>query len=303
MAVSMVGALLLSAAAAQEALSEIEVGELGATDLLGRKADLGVDTNSFEYTQVPDLGGRTWDGYRDPLNEKLIEICEEKDPSLPQENMLKAVIADGASPSYQGEYKRAPRRLAPPACPHSSARWPAMDRRERVRVLGSSQLHGAHVDGRARQDRACAYPPRRRRRHGDHQRVGVRPIPHPAPYRLCLHRRRRDRRVSHAPPAMNGLLSHLETSRVLCRPCRVLCRPCRVCAGRVLSRPCAVVRATQAQCDVHRGVGGAHRDRARDDRGRRQRVCARQPRLVELAAQGRRDEQRRNGTLDWTGLD
>jgi len=104
MAVSMVGALLLSAAAAQEALSEIEVGELGATDLLGRKADLGVDTNSFEYTQVPDLGGRTWDGYRDPLNEKLIEICEEKDPSLPQENMLKAVIADGASPSYQGEY-------------------------------------------------------------------------------------------------------------------------------------------------------------------------------------------------------
>merc|ERR1719231_75223 len=67
-------------------------------------ACLLAQTEDAQFKQVPDLGARTWDGYRDPLNEKMIQLIEEKDPAYAQENQLKALIADGASPSYLGEY-------------------------------------------------------------------------------------------------------------------------------------------------------------------------------------------------------
>jgi len=65
---------------------------------LERIPDIGVDQD----TQDPH-DARTWDHNKDPLGERLIKLCEEK-TKTPQENQLKAVIADGASPSYLGEY-------------------------------------------------------------------------------------------------------------------------------------------------------------------------------------------------------
>ena len=55
---------------------------------------------------VQDYGARTWDNpaLHDPASERMIAICEKKEPEGPQVVELKAVLAEGASPSYQGEY-------------------------------------------------------------------------------------------------------------------------------------------------------------------------------------------------------
>ena len=51
----------------------------------------------------PDPSGTLLD--RPSQNEKMIQLIEEKDPAHPQESQLRALLSDGASPSYLGEYK------------------------------------------------------------------------------------------------------------------------------------------------------------------------------------------------------
>ena len=51
----------------------------------------------------PDPPGTLLD--RPSQNEKMIQLIEEKDPAYPQESQLRALLSDGASPSYLGEYK------------------------------------------------------------------------------------------------------------------------------------------------------------------------------------------------------
>ena len=51
----------------------------------------------------PDPSGTLPD--RPSQNEKMIQLIEEKAPAHPQESQLRALLSDGASPSYLGEYK------------------------------------------------------------------------------------------------------------------------------------------------------------------------------------------------------
>ena len=46
----------------------------------------------------------------------MIQLIEEKDPAYPQESQLRALLSDGASPSYLGEYKCAYCIFAPLLC-------------------------------------------------------------------------------------------------------------------------------------------------------------------------------------------